>query len=277
MQEDPEAIAAFSSRGPCKSDRRIKPDIVAPGTDILSTKSGTAPDRNFDRFYDNPAYVFMGDSIATPVVSGAAALVREYYRQQKGNAQPGAALVKATLINGTKQLMADSAMRGSDIIPNNNQGYGLLDMSMTIPNSHHPFQLHYFDSGTDPSLLFQQPGERRQFCLVLQQQTWVRACLVFIDNPALGGVQSDLDLIIARDGTVSKWTGNAGINAKDPLLADIQNDFTNNIEVVRITEAEPAAYTIEVVATNMAPKGNLRYALVITTGDTDAIFSMVNP
>ena len=210
MQEDPEAIAPFSSRGPCKSDRRIKPDIVAPGTDILSTRSVAAPDRNFDRFYENAAYVFMGGtSMSTPVVSGAAALLREYYRTQKGYANPGAALVKATLLNGTKQLMADSAMRGSDIIPNNNQGYGLLDMSMTIPNTHNQFTLAYYDSGSAPSLNFQRSGERRQFRLVLQQKTWIRACLVFIDNPDLGGVQSDLDLIISLHGTVSKLTGNA--------------------------------------------------------------------
>jgi subtilisin family serine protease len=276
MQENPEAIAPFSSRGPCKSDRRIKPDIVAPGTDILSTRSGAAPERNFDRFYENAAYVFMGGtSMATPVVSGAAALVREYYRTQKGNAHPGAALVKATLLNGTKQLKADSAMRGSDIIPNNNQGYGLLDMSMTIPHLQNQFTLAYYDSGVAPSLNFQRSGERRQFRLILQQKTWIRACLVFIDNPALGGVQSDLDLIISMEGTVSKWTGNAGINAKDPLFSDVKNDFTNNIEVARIPEAEPSGYIIEVVATSMAHDGNLRFALVVTTGDDSATFSTI--
>ena len=43
---DPEGLAAFSSRGPC-DDRRIKPDVVAPGTDILSTRSSLAPLRHF--------------------------------------------------------------------------------------------------------------------------------------------------------------------------------------------------------------------------------------
>src|SRR5215207_809598 len=46
LSGDPEAMAAFSSRGPC-DDRRIKPDIVAPGTDIVSTKSDLAPDDHF--------------------------------------------------------------------------------------------------------------------------------------------------------------------------------------------------------------------------------------
>ncbi len=33
VSDDVEALAAFSSRGPC-DDRRIKPDVVAPGTDV---------------------------------------------------------------------------------------------------------------------------------------------------------------------------------------------------------------------------------------------------
>jgi serine protease AprX len=43
---DPQGLAAFSSRGPC-DDRRIKPDLVAPGTDVVSAKSSAAPARNF--------------------------------------------------------------------------------------------------------------------------------------------------------------------------------------------------------------------------------------
>jgi serine protease AprX len=46
LSGDPEGMAAFSSRGPC-DDRRIKPDIVAPGTDIISTRSELAPDDHF--------------------------------------------------------------------------------------------------------------------------------------------------------------------------------------------------------------------------------------
>jgi serine protease AprX len=38
----PDTLAAFSSRGPC-DDRRIKPDVVAPGTDVASAKSSRAP------------------------------------------------------------------------------------------------------------------------------------------------------------------------------------------------------------------------------------------
>jgi serine protease AprX len=102
----PESLAAFSSRGPC-DDRRIKPDVVAPGTDIVSTKSSLAPIRNFWGPYPpNGPYPTIiryaydgGTSMAAPLVSGCAALVREYYTSQK-SISPSAALLKATLING---------------------------------------------------------------------------------------------------------------------------------------------------------------------------------
>ncbi|HEX4684569.1 MAG TPA: S8 family serine peptidase, partial [Gemmatimonadaceae bacterium] len=69
---DPNGLAAFSSRGPC-DDRRIKPDVVAPGTDILSVKSSKAPDENFWGPHDDHYAFDGGTSMATPLVAGCAA------------------------------------------------------------------------------------------------------------------------------------------------------------------------------------------------------------
>ena len=44
MANNPDGMAAFSSRGPTQ-ERRVKPDIVAPGTGILSALSRDATDR----------------------------------------------------------------------------------------------------------------------------------------------------------------------------------------------------------------------------------------
>lgn len=58
-------MAAFSSRGPGYSFNAIKPDIAAPGTDILSAEAGTGTGRT----------PFGGTSASAPIVSGTVALL----------------------------------------------------------------------------------------------------------------------------------------------------------------------------------------------------------
>lgn len=274
-QGDAESVAAFSSRGPCKNDRRIKPDIVAPGTHILSTRSAAAPDRNFESFYEIDEYVFLGGtSMATPVVSGAAAMVREFYLKKKEYSTPSAALVKATLLNGTRRLTGTASMQGSDMIPNNNQGYGILDMLYTIPNKQNDFALWFADSLSNLQLVFNRAGEARFWQVQVKTKTWLRVCMVFTDNPRIG-VQSDLNLIVSQEGTTNKWKGNAGINKGDQFYSRREADFTNNIEIVRIADAEAGSYRVEVVAENAAPKAQTGFALVITTGDLSSTFAAV--
>ena len=72
--EDDE-IANFSSRGPA-SGRQVKPDLVAPGVNITATKT----DREYtgglrSQTMNEPYTQMSGTSVATPVVSGAAALL----------------------------------------------------------------------------------------------------------------------------------------------------------------------------------------------------------
>ncbi len=64
-RDDPGRCAAYSGRGERNSSLR-KPDIVAPGTDIISC--------NVNYHKRNPYIPKCGTSMATPIVSGAAAL-----------------------------------------------------------------------------------------------------------------------------------------------------------------------------------------------------------
>jgi len=101
LSDDAQGIAAFSSRGPT-DDGRIKPGLVAPGTNIISVRSQASDDTGWGEY--NDYYIYMGGtSMSTPLTAGAAALVRERYVRYQG-LNPSAALVKATLINGAKDI-----------------------------------------------------------------------------------------------------------------------------------------------------------------------------
>ena len=160
---DADNLAAFSSRGPV-DDRRMKPDLVAPGTVILSARSsGFTPtdDQKCTQFRGK--YVFLsGTSMAAPVVSGAAAIVRQYYQQQENHQKPSAALLKATLINGTRWLDKYPIILNPQVgQPNHHQGFGRLNVERTLPNKRSNFKLLFEDIyNSDPRALEKKDAAR---------------------------------------------------------------------------------------------------------------------
>lgn len=263
---DSERLAAFSSRGPTV-DHRIKPDVVAPGTDIASTKSSRAPLRHFWGTYPgNGNYAFMGGtSMAAPLISGCAALVREFY-VKKRNHNPSAALVKATLINGSRWLTGQDAVADHDKTPNFHQGFGCIYMPGTIPNPSDPdLVLEFLDDLQGPGR-FDWSGQRFRYRFSISGGQELRICLAWTDPPARG-LQNNLNLFVQNLQSRRKWLGN-----EDLPLSLTTPDTDNNVEVVRLEDPQAGEYMIQISASNLL-KGPQDFALVVTGGLTTKILS----
>ncbi|GHH63635.1 S8 family peptidase [Lentzea cavernae] len=99
-------IAPFSSKGPRAGDGGLKPEVTAPGVDIVAAKAGST-----DHFAAS------GTSMATPHVAGAAALLR----QQHPEWTP--AQLKSVLATTAKPTEGVSAF---------DQGAGRIDVAKAI-------------------------------------------------------------------------------------------------------------------------------------------------
>lgn len=128
QSDDPDTMTDFSSRGPT-ADGRLKPEVVAPGSWILSVRAAQAPDGSFWGTFNND-YAFMGGtSMATPLTAGGAALTREWLNKTRNIPNPSGALLKAILVNGAVQLPGATPF-------NNVSGFGRVDLNNTL-NAHY--------------------------------------------------------------------------------------------------------------------------------------------
>jgi len=127
-------LAAFSSRGPT-DDNRLKPDIVAPGTFILSalTRYNT---KSVGWMSYNASYVYMGGtSMSTPLTAGATALLLEHLIDNMGHEDPNSSLVKAIFAASATDMMGqyNSATNGAgETAPNDHEGWGRVDMRSAL-------------------------------------------------------------------------------------------------------------------------------------------------
>ena len=260
VSDNSDGMAAFSSRGPC-DDNRIKPDVVAPGTNVLSTRSSVAAGTGWG-VYDQYYMYDGGTSMSTPLTAGASALVRQYYIEKRLHT-PNASLIKATLINGAFDMPGQYTPDETGPTPNNNSGWGRVDLANSIfPTP--PKILLFNDSEFSLST-----GQNQSFYYkVTNSMVPLNITIVWTDYPAAvpaGGLVNDLDLIVTSPcGDV--YHGNDFVAPFDDTF-----DRTNNVEQVRINSPEIGTYNVTVKAHNI-PSGPQDFSLVIagTVEQTEA-------
>ncbi|QKE75643.1 S8 family serine peptidase [Arthrobacter citreus] len=98
VSSDGDHLASFSSKGPTKVTYDIKPEITAPGVQILSTVPSYVNGPNYIGNYNYAYQQLSGTSMATPHVSGIAALLL----QKNPNYTP--ADIKTILMNTADPL-----------------------------------------------------------------------------------------------------------------------------------------------------------------------------
>jgi len=265
VSDNEDGMAAFSSRGPCL-DGRIKPDIVAPGTDIISCRSQDPQGKQATELlswgvYDD-YYVYMGGtSMGAPAVAGCAALVRQFYTDLRGINNPSAALLKATLINGAADMTpgqyGTGAYREVPPAPNNAEGWGRIDLRQALCLDE-PAELTFVD---ETEGLETGQSDVHEY-VVGNPDVAFRATMVYSDYPASPAAAislvNDLDMTVTMAGGGIAYPN--GRNGPDDL---------NNVETVNIPSPRPGIYLVSVSGTNV-PQGPQPYALVVTCGRVTA-------
>ncbi len=255
-------VSSSSSRGPA-NDQRIKPDVVSPGNQIVSTQSSlsgiTACNSDFE---SNGNYSYCsGTSMATPIAAGSATLVRQYFVQNRSVTDPTAALIKAALINGAVDIGYG--------IPSNYSGWGRINLSNTMfPAS--PRVIRFSDNATRFSTGGNWTATYKSNNLNVQ----LKFTLVWTDPPAALSASTqlvnDLNLLV----TIPNGSIYYGNNFVAPYNSSLDN--VNNVEQITINSPQIGDYFVNVSAKNIAlGSGKQTFALVVS-GAIDDVSPIIN-
>ena len=292
-------LVPTSSCGPT-SFYSVKPDVVAPGTYVVAPKA-----KNFDvtrlppgnpppPFADTPTaaaavaqhYVFMhGTSMATPIVSGCALLLREYLSKVRACDSPSSALLKSLLILSAQPLAKTPPHHPSTPeigYPNFDWGFGRVDLTSLIPGltgAPPGRKLAFCDVANEPGagfMLANAPGVAHAHSYLFTVKKVVpaplRVCLVWLD-PHGAALRNDLALMLEcpldqGDGAMPPpGTGVIRGNHEHrflsvPGMTVGSRETKNNVEIIRLPNAAAGEYCVNVLAANITapPQG---YALAV--------------
>jgi len=230
-------IAGSSSRGPAH-DGRIKPDISAKGTSVISTLE------------NNEYGPKTGTSMSCPGVSGTLAQLYDAYESLNGSL-PDGGLMKAIVLNTADDL----GNTGPDFI----HGWGRI-------NARKAYELMESNNIVNGSI--NQGGQNSHMITVPAEASKVRMMVYWTDPEASvnagTALINDIDIIaVSPSGdTVRPWVLDPAPNpATLGNPATHGEDHLNNVEQVEIDSPESGNYTV-IVDGGSIPMGPQSYYLV---------------
>lgn len=260
FSEDLRGMAAFSSRGPA-ADGRLKPEVVAPGTNIVAARNHHPKAKPEDSWgiYDDHYLYMGGTSMATPVTAGAMGLIRQYLLQKTGAQTVSAALMKAVVANTAEDLFPgqfgerSSGQEQPTRRPNNHEGWGRVNMQTLLADS----SLMVMDERTGLAT-----GQQKVMELNVRDTS--RALKITMAYSDAAG-QTAASRTLVNDLDLSVITPSGAIlfpNRKDGA------DNVNNMEQVDMLIPEAGTYKVIVKGSNIPQgmNGAQPYALVISAG-----------
>lgn len=228
-------VAPASSKGPLE-DGRMKPDLIAPGTLIVSTAS------------HNTYQTATGTSMSAPAVAGGIALVTQRYRQLHDQQDPRNSLVKALLCNGA----TDRGLAGPDY----SYGFGAMNLLRSVTMLE---KGHYFNGSL-------ANGDSAEHQIQIPPNTAITKVMLYWNDPAASMMTSvkalvnDLDL--SATGLGGKTVLPLVLDPTAPQLAAVAGvDTINNAEQILLENPEAGIYTFKVAGTKV-PSGPQDYYLV---------------
>lgn len=273
--DDADQVAELSCGGPVAASRR-KPDVVAPGTFILSSRSSLST-ADFDEdgtrthaeavghglpgspFFGTgdqnapplPAgsgagaaeryFYNSGTSMAAALTAGACALVRQFFRERLGH-EPSGALLKALVASGAQPLPGAV----------HRQGWGRIDLRRTLFPAGSE-SLH-FDDSLDSAV---SVGEIRTYVFSPLDLGQAVAVTLAWRDPPRSSVQNVLILQVEEPN---------GRRHRSPL----EGFQRNNLQKVLLDPATVGDYRVEIITQNisqgvpeLAPETRQDFALVV--------------
>lgn len=249
---DPSVVqmSAFSGWGPT-DDGRIKPDLVAPGVNIISTVSG------------NNYASFNGTSMATPGAMGSLVLLQELHKKLNGDKPMLSATLKALAIHTAKEA-------GDHPGPDYSYGWGVVDVEAAAK----------ILLGKDTKNIFVEElslenGHNFEQLLTPKQGTKITATIAWTDpagTPPLASLDptnlmlvNDLDMRIVDDegNEHSPWA----LNPADATLgqpAFKADNFRDNVERIEFENVEAKTYTLRINHKNTLTGGKQNFSLIIS-------------